>query len=79
MNKFTLGITSAVLALGMATTANAQVSAVDSVMNHAGGHRLSVGGYGEATYSRMFYSDNGNRYSKPGSYKNDPSVVSYSY
>ena len=73
MNKFTLGITSAVLALGMATTANAQVSAVDSVMNHAGGHRLSVGGYGEATYSRMFYSDNGNRYSKPGSYKNDPS------
>lgn len=32
----------------------AQVSAADSVMNHAKGNRLSVGGYGEAAYSRNF-------------------------
>lgn len=73
MNKFTLGITTAVLAMGMATTANAQVNAADSVMNHAGGHRLSVGGYGEVAYSRMFYSNNPYRYSQAAKYKDDPS------
>lgn len=73
MNKITLCITSAVLAMGMATTASAQVSAVDSVMEHAGGHRLSVGGYGEAAYSRNFYSDNGYRLTNPSRYKDDPS------
>lgn len=51
----------------------AQVNAADSVMNHAGGHRLSVGGYGEAAYSRNFYSDNVYRYSRASQYKNDPS------
>lgn len=34
---------------------------------------LSVGGYGEAAYSRNFYSDNVYRYSDPSTYKNDPS------
>lgn len=57
----------------LSATANAQVNASDSVMNHAGGHRFSVGGYGEAVYSRNFYSDNGNRYTNPSAYKNDPS------
>lgn len=33
-------------------------------------NRLSLGGYGEAVMSRMFYSDNINRYSKAEKYKN---------
>jgi len=73
MNNFFYTLMIAALAVGATQGAKAQVNAADSVMNHAGGHRLSVGGYGEAAFSRMFYSDNGNRYSKPGSYKNDPS------
>lgn len=56
-----------------ATPAQTQESAADSVMQHAGGKRLSVGGYGEVAYSRNFYSDNGQRYSKASAYKNDPS------
>lgn len=46
--------------------------------------RLHVGGYGEAVYSRFFYSDNYLRYSQPDNYKNDshgrfdiPHVVIY--
>jgi hypothetical protein len=34
--------------------------------------RLTLGGYGEATYNYNFYSDNFNRYSKHEQYKNDP-------
>ena len=45
--------------------AKAQYSAADS--------RLSIGGYGEAAYTRNFYSDNVYRYTDPKSYKNDPS------
>ena len=37
---------------------SAQVNAADSVMEHASGNRLSVGGYGEAAFSRNFYRDN---------------------
>ena len=46
--------------------------------------RLSIGGYGEAVYSRNFYSDKYLRYTDPESYKNDrhgrfdlPHVVIY--
>ena len=74
MNNFTLGIIFATASLSVnTTTAMAQVSAADSVMNHAKGNKLSVGGYGEAAYSRNFYSDNGNRYTTPSLYKKDPS------
>lgn len=73
MNKFTSGLLSAAMLMGGTTMAQAQVSAVDSVMEHAGGSRLSIGGYGEVAYSRNFYSDNGYRYSRPSNYKNDPS------
>ena len=52
---------------------NAQTNASDSVQMHAKGNRLRVGGYGEVALSRNFYSDNGYRYSKPSTYKNDPS------
>lgn len=51
----------------------AQYSAADSVQNHVKGNRLSIGGYGEAAYTRNFYSDNVYRYTDPKSYKNDPS------
>jgi hypothetical protein len=34
---------------------------------------FTLGGYGEATYSRNFYSGNPFRYMRPESYKNDPS------
>lgn len=53
--------------------AKAQYSAADSVQNHIKGNRLSIGGYGEAAYTRNFYSDNVYRYTDPKSYKNDPS------
>lgn len=53
--------------------ADAQIVAADSVMQHAKGSRLSVGGYGEVAYSRNFYSDSGNRYSSAKLHKNDPS------
>ena len=33
--------------------------------------RFTIGGYGEATYSRNFYSDNYLRYSNPQDYKNE--------
>lgn len=69
-------ISTSLLSLALAFAAlpmQAQVSAADSVMAHAGGHRLSVGGYGEAAYSRNFYSDNVYRYSRASQYKHDPS------
>ncbi len=34
---------------------------------------LTIGGYGEAAYSRNFYSDNVYRYSRPSDYASDPS------
>lgn len=73
MNKLLTGILSAAMLVCGNVAVQAQVSAVDSVMEHAGGHRLSVGGYGEVAYSRNFYSDNGYRLTRPDRYKNDPS------
>jgi hypothetical protein len=55
-----------------ATATQAQVNAGDSVMQHAGGNRLSIGGYGEIGYSRNFYSDHVSRYSQPEEHKGDP-------
>ncbi len=74
MNRTTI-ILMAICTMFMASfnTASAQVNAADSVMQHASGKRLSVGGYGEVALSRMFYSDHVNRYSTPANYKNDPS------
>ena len=73
MNKIPISLISTMLLFCGTINAGAQINAADSVMNHVKGNRLSVGGYGEAVYSRMFYSDNIYRYSKPGNYKNDPS------
>ena len=35
--------------------------------------RLTLGGYGEAAYTRNFFSDNVYRYSRPSEYAKDPS------
>lgn len=52
---------------------NVAVSASDSVYEHIGGRKLTLGGYGEAVYSRNFYSDNVYRYSSPEQNKDEPS------
>lgn len=62
----------AVLSLGFTSGIMAQSTASDSVYTHSNGNRLTIGGYGEVAYSRMFYSDAGKRYSKPQTYKNSP-------
>lgn len=64
----------AALVQGLPASVAAQdYSAADSVQNHVKGNRLSIGGYGEAAYTRNFYSDNVFRYNNPSKYKNDPS------
>ena len=57
----------------MSMAAMAQGDAADSVMNHARGNRLSIGGYGEVCFSRNYFSDHVSRYSQPEEHKNDPS------
>jgi len=71
MNKIISIISACTLAFAL--QANAQENAADSVMNHAGGNRLSVGGYGEIAMGRNFYSDNAYRYKLPDEHNNDPS------
>ena len=71
MNNKKLWMAAAALAACMQMSA--QVNAGDSVMSHARGNRLSVGGYGEVAFSRNFYSDHVSRYSQPEQHKNDPS------
>ena len=70
LKKFLLLLT---IALSSASVASAQENVGDSVMDHAKGNRLSVGGYGEVAFSRHFFSDNVYRYTKADQYKNDPS------
>ncbi len=71
MNKKTLITLTCSMAVAIA--ACAQVQAGDSVMSHARGNRLSIGGYGEIVMSRNFYSDHVSRYSQPEQHKDDPS------
>lgn len=73
MNRLTTLLAAGVIAAINAGTAKAQVAAADSVMEHAKGNRLSIGGYGEIAYSRNFYSDAGKRYSNASAYKDEPS------
>ena len=72
MNKF-VKFSMCCLAVAGVATVHAQVNAADSVMQHAKGNKLSVGGYGEVAYSRNFFSDHVSRYSQPEEHKNDPS------
>ena len=76
MNTIYHHLSACAIMAGMSLTAApvmAQVSAADSVMEHAGGKRLSIGGYGEVALTRNFYSDHLSRYSQAESHKNDPS------
>ena len=74
MNKLKISFLAGFTAImSLNSTANAQVNAGDSVMSHAKGNRLSVGGYGEIAFSRNFYSDHVSRYSLADEHKNDPS------
>lgn len=73
MSKLSIFIACTLIGSMAINTTMAQVATADSVMQHANGKRLSIGGYGEITYSRNFYSDNGFRYTNPQKYKNDPS------
>jgi hypothetical protein len=53
-NSFKISILAGIMTFTSGIYADAQTHAADSVMNHAGGKRLSIGGYGEAAYSRNF-------------------------
>ena len=57
----------------IATAAQAQINASDSVQKHVKGNRLSIGGYGEVAMTRNYYSDNVYRYTQAGTYANDKS------
>ena len=50
--------------LAISTTISAQNVATDSVAQPAKKSKLTLGGYGEAAFSRHFYSDNQYRYSR---------------
>ena len=69
------GMRKAIMATLLASACSgmmAQTSAGDSVIAHPSGKRLSVGGYGEVTFSRNYFSDHVSRYSQPEQHKNDP-------
>ena len=55
--------------MALCLTSSAQKSSTDSTKTS----RLSVGGYGEANFTRNYYSDHVSRYSQPEEHKNDPS------
>lgn len=49
----------------------AEISASETPKKEKKKSRFTIGGYGEATYSRNFYSDNYLRYSNPQDYKDE--------
>ncbi len=51
----------------------AQGNSADSTTTARKVSRLSIGGYGEANFSRNYFSDHVSRYSQPEEHKNDPS------
>ena len=55
--------------MAICLTGNAQKNNADSTKTS----RLSVGGYGEANFTRNYFSDHVSRYSQPEEHKNDPS------
>jgi hypothetical protein len=66
-------IVSTLLILACCLTGQAQESSADSTRQQKKVSRLSVGGYGEANFTRNFYSDHVSRYSQPEEHKDDPS------
>lgn len=72
-----LALSSAVAFGGMAAqAASPEALAVrnDSVSAPVKQRRFTIGGYGEATYTRMFYSNNYKRYTNASLYRDAPSV-----
>ena len=61
------------IVLASCLTGYAQESSADSVRQQKKVSRLSVGGYGEANFTRNYFSDHVSRYSQPEAHKNDPS------
>ena len=61
------------LTVVLCLTGNAQESSADSTMQAKKASRLSIGGYGEANFTRNYFSDHVSRYSQPEEHKNDPS------
>ena len=61
------------LTVVLCLTGNAQESSADSTMQTKKASRLSIGGYGEANFTRNYFSDHVSRYSQPEEHKNDPS------
>jgi len=55
--------------MALCLSSSAQKSNADSTKTS----RLSVGGYGEANFTRNYFSDHVSRYSQPEEHKNDPS------
>ena len=64
------------VALGGETISAASANAVapDSAVSATKARRFTIGGYGEATYTRMFYSNNYKRYTNASLYRDAPSV-----
>ena len=59
--------------MALCLTGQAQENSADSTRQTKKTSRLSVGGYGEANFTRNFYSDHVSRYSQPEEHKDDPS------
>ena len=73
MQAFHRSLLACALAGTVFLSASAQTAAVDSVMGHILGNRLSVGGYGETAMTRNFYSDNTKHYVNADEHAHDPS------
>ena len=69
MNRLFFTLLTVVLCL----TGNAQENSTDSTLQADKASRLSIGGYGEANFTRNYFSDHVSRYSQPEEHKNDPS------
>ena len=61
------------LTVALCLTGHAQESSADSTIQVKKASRFSVGGYGEANFTRNYFSDHVSRYSQPEEHKNDPS------
>ena len=61
------------LVMASCLAGHAQESSADSTQQQKKVSRLSVGGYGEANFTRNFFSDHVSRYSQPEAHKDDPS------
>lgn len=73
MTTKTLFTTSALLFSSLLFAAPAVAQDSDDEEEKTGSSRLQIGGYGEAIYSRNFYSDSPFRYKHSSTYKDDPS------